>query len=209
MNKCMALAATVLALIAVAPSAQAASFDDPEWPCVARKVVHLWPGQMWAGPPIEEADLKDWRKSEDIARLASVLAVRRTAQEDADRLIDEFANGAGTDKADRMRLLFAGTFTLIDRERAEIITGIARYAKTQTVLSKAIEDTQNEITALSRKADKSYDDEDRIEELEDKLVWDTRIYKDRQQSLTYVCETPVILEKRAFAMAQSILGAME
>ena len=209
MKKTALFAAVLVAGLASTTGASAASFDDPEWPCVARKVLHLWPGQMWAGSPIEDADLKVWRKREDVARLAPVLAVRRTAQEEADGLIAEFAGAAGPDKAQKLKLLFAGTFALIDRERAEIIQGIARYAKTQTALSQAIEETQNEITALVQKADKTFDDEDRIEELEDKLAWDTRIFKDRQQSLTYVCETPVILEKRAFAMARSILAAME
>ncbi|MEM1300219.1 MAG: hypothetical protein AAGH68_13180 [Pseudomonadota bacterium] len=198
-----------ICLALMAPWAHAASFDDPEWPCVQRKVLHLSTGQMWAGPLIEEADLTAWRKAEDVATLAPVLAVRRTAQEEADRLITTFADASGDGRAEKLRLLFAGTFALIDRERTEIIQGIARYAKTQTALSQTIEDAQNEITALAGKADKTFDDEDRIEELEDKLHWDMRIYKDRQQSLTFVCETPTILEKRAFSMARSIMNALE
>ncbi|MFK7942731.1 MAG: hypothetical protein AB8B85_07465 [Paracoccaceae bacterium] len=174
-----------------------------------RKIPHLSPGLMWAGPPIEETDFKDWRKTEGVAKLAPMLAVRRTAQEEADALIADFAADAGADRSDKLRLLFAGAFALIDRERSQIIRGIGRYAKTQTTLAQGIEDTQNQITTLSNKTDKTYDDEDRIEELEDKLIWDTRIYKDRQQSLTYVCETPVILERRAFSMARTIMGLME
>lgn len=193
----------------IAPMAEAASFDDPEWPCVQRKVLRLSTGQMWAGPLIENEDLTAWRKLDEIARLAPVLAVRRTAQEEADELITNFAATAGADRTEKLRMLFAGTFALIDRERTQIIQGIARYAKTQTALSQAIEAAQNEISELSAKTDKTFDDEDRIEELEDKLHWDTRIYKDRQQSLTFVCETPVILEKRAFSMARSIMGVME
>ena len=200
---------TALAFGLAATSVNAASFDDPEWPCIQRKVVNISTGQMWAGPPIEDADLRAWRKVGDVAALAPVLAVRRTSQEEADALIADFAADAGADKSEKLKLLFAGTFALIERERTQIIKGIGRYAKTQTALSSAIEETQNEIKVLSDKADKTFDDEDRIEELEDKLVWDTRIFKDRQQSLTFVCETPVILERRAFSMARTIMGELE
>ena len=186
-------------------AAGAADFSDPEWPCVQRKVLHLWVGQMWSGPPIEEADLKAWRKDEAVAALAPALAVRRTSVEEAEELIEAFAAEAGDAREEKLRLLFAGAFSLIDRERAEIITGIARYAKTQTALTKAIEESQNKLTELNAAAEL---DLDRIEELEDKVFWDTRIYKDRAQSLTYVCETPVILEKRAFSLARMILARL-
>ena len=38
------------------------------------------------------------------------------------------------------------------------------------------------------------------------LAWDTRIFKQRAQSLNYVCETPVLLEQRAFAIARALAG---
>lgn len=189
--------------------AAAADFSDPDWPCIQRKVLHLSTGQMWAGDPVTPEDLKDWRTLDTVAAAAPVLAVRRTSPEEIETVVDRFASDAGADKDDHLRLLFAGVFTLIERERSQIIQGIARYARTQTALTGAIEATQNEITQLGAKKDKTFDDEDRIEELEDQLIWDTRIYKDRQQSLTYVCETPVILEKRAFAIARAIMARLD
>ena len=49
-------------------------------------------------------------------------------------------------------------------------------------------------------------DFDKIDAEEEKLDWDTRIFTDRQAQLTYVCETPVILEQRAFALGRAIAG---
>jgi hypothetical protein len=40
--------------------------------------------------------------------------------------------------------------------------------------------------------------------LEQKLQWDTRIYDDRNQALTYVCDSPVLLEQRVYALSQEI-----
>ena len=36
------------------------------------------------------------------------------------------------------------------------------------------------------------------------LQWDKRIFEERSRSLTYVCEEPGLLEKRAFEIARRI-----
>lgn len=196
----------ILALALTPGLAVGASFDDPDWPCIQRKVPNLSIGQMWAGPLIEEPDLKAWRENADALALAPALAVRRTSDEEAAGLIQDLAARLGDSKDRTLTLLFAGTFQLIERERSQIIKGIGRYARTQTALTKAIENTQNTLTKLQAIKDPDFETQDRIEELEDKILWDTRIYKDRVQSLTYVCETPVILERRAFGLAREIMG---
>ena len=182
-----------------------ADFSDPDWPCVQRKVPHLSVGQMWAGPLISEQDLKDWRKDADASALAPAIALRRTSEEEAASLIDTFAQRLNGDKSRKLSLLFAGAFALIERERSQIISGIGRYARTQTALTRAIETSQNTLTDLTAIENPDFATQDQIEELQDKIQWDTRIFKDRQQSLSYVCETPVILERRAFGLARTIM----
>ncbi|WP_425403613.1 hypothetical protein [Hwanghaeella sp.] len=198
-----ALLALAFTTAAAAGSARAADFSDPDWPCIQRKVLHLSVGQMWAGPVIDEEKLKSWRKNDDIHRLATVLSLRRTPLEAADGMIADFAkrDDLGQDKAERLSTLFAGIFSLIDKERSEIISGIARYAHKQDDLAKRIDKRRDELQVLTEASEPDYD---RIEELQDQVDWDARIFKDRAQSLTYVCETPVILEKRAFALARTI-----
>jgi hypothetical protein len=67
---------------------------------------------------------------------------------------------------------------------------------------------QQELAALEAKGEeKSNDEWDRMEELQDIVTWDARIYTERAQSLTFVCETPVLLEKRAFALAKAVSDA--
>lgn len=188
---------------------QAADFSDPDWPCAQRKVPHLSVGQMWAGPLISEQDLKDWRKDADASALAPAIALRRTSEEAATKMISTFADRLNDGKSRKLSLLFAGTFALIERERSQIISGIGRYARTQTALTEAIETSQNKLTGLTAIEDPDFATQDQIEELQDKIQWDTRIFKDRQQSLSYVCETPVILERRAFALARAIMEKLE
>lgn len=200
---------TVLLLVLLPSLATAADFSDPDWPCIQRKVPHLSVGQMWVGPPISDQDLKSWRDDADVAALAPALALRRTSDEDVAALIDGLAGRLDERREAKMTRLFAGTFALIERERSQIISGIGRYAKTQTALTAAIEKSQNKLTELLAIENPNFDTQDRIEELEDKIQWDTRIYKDRQQSLSFVCETPVILERRAFSIARAIMEKLE
>lgn len=187
----------------------AADFSDPTWPCVQRKVLRLGVGQMWAGPPISDEDLKAWRQDFEAAALAPVLAARRTSDEEVARKISELVERLSENRNRTLSLVFAGVFDLIEHERTEIIAGIGRYAKTQIALSQAIETDQNRLTDMRASEPLDIAAQDQIEALEDKILWDTRIFKDRQQSLSFVCETPVILERRAFALARIIQAELE
>ena len=195
-------------LAALTVPAGAAEGSDPDWPCIQRKQPRLSPGAMWAGPPLPE-EPGAWKADAGVAALVPVLAVRRTAMEEAEALIARFAEGLGDDRNARLALLFAGVFERIDRERREIIAGIGRYAAKQRGLAEALDTTRDQVAALAAVENPGHDDLDRLEELEDRLAWDTRIYQERAQALTYVCESPVLLEQRAFALARAIMAHLE
>ena len=200
--------ATLSLLVLVSLPAEAANFDDPTWPCIQRKVPNLSIGQMWSGP-IVATDSEEFVNDLALERLAAALAVRRTSMEEAENLIDDFAAASGEEKDERLSRLFAVVFDRINAERGQLISGIARYAGRQSGLAERIGALNEEVVALEAKADKTNDEWDKMEELADKVEWDTRIFDERAQSLTYVCETPVILEKRAFAIAQMVMQRME
>ena len=189
-------------------SAAAADYCDPDWPCIQRKTPHLSVVHLWSGPAIGDESLTNWRATPEVAALAPALAAQRTSMEDAETLIGEFAARATAEGAATIRLplLFAGVFVSIERERAAIIEGIARYARKQADLAARIETMRVALTEAGAAANP---DLDRVEELEDNIKWEERIYADRAQSLTYVCEAPVILEQRVFAIARMIMSHLE
>ncbi len=202
-----AVLATVLALAAapVTTPAAAADFSDPTWPCIQPKVAALSPGLMWPEPlpeagsgPHADPDLKP-----AIDDLASRLALRRVPVEDFPGLIDAFAATNGSDPA-LMAAVFQRAFTLIDNDRKRLIAGIGEYSAKQIGLSEKIDATR---TAMSAEEALDEPDFDKLDTLEEELDWDERIYTDRARSLTYVCETPVILEKRLYAIAKALLAA--
>jgi len=197
----LVLAAAVVA--GAAPAAAAATAGD--WPCVQRKMPHLSLGQMWSGP----AAKGDWRDDREIRDLANRLASRRVPLDEAETLVVTFAAAAGAAKADRLALLFAGAFDVIEGERAKVMTGIERYSKRQQGLADRIREEDEKLAALKRSSDGSTTASDAAEDAQSALDWDTRIYQEREQSLTFVCEVPVLFEQRAFALARIIMKHLE
>jgi hypothetical protein len=182
--------------VAVAGPATAAS-PDPDWPCIQRRQPQLSIAQVWAGPIPDEATLALAATSE-IQALAQVLALRRTPMEEVETQVAAFA---ASHDAQAMIALFAATFDHINAARDRVMAGITRYAHHQEGLDAQIEEMRHEFAALETAQVKDFD---RMDALERDLDWATRIFQDRQQSLTYVCEAPVILEQRAFAVGRVV-----
>lgn len=187
-----------LAIIAAAP-AFAATGTDPEWPCIQRKQPHLSLGQVWTGP-VPDDRTAELARDPQIDALAARLEQRRLPIEEAEAAIADFA--AGADDA-RLTALMVAIFNKIEPDRSALIDGIARYGRSQVSLSQRIEDRRAQMAELEAAADPDFD---AIDAAEEALDWDQRIFTERQQSLTYVCETPVILEQRAFALGRAIAG---
>ena len=199
--RALIFAGVAAAILGQIDSTLAAGPVDPDWPCVQRKVPRLSVGQMWAGPPLPEKS-NAWRDDPAVAQLAPLLAARRTDMEEVATRIDAFSADAS---AEQLTLLFQGVFDLVERERRRLIDGIARYAHKQTDLSEKLDRLRDEIVAAREGvSDTDYDALDKIEAMEDQLTWDTRVYDERRKSLTYVCESPVLMEKRVFAISRLI-----
>ncbi|MGP3696242.1 hypothetical protein [Rhodobacter sp. NSM] len=184
-----------------AGTAAAADFSDPDWPCIQRKQPHLSLGQVWSGPLPDETTESLARKPE-IQRLAQELEQRRLPVDQAEERIAEFA--AEHEPAELVALYLA-TFERIEVVRSRVMSGITRYAHSQEALDRRLDEARAEMSRLMEAEDKDFD---RIDALEEQLDWDTRIFRDRQQSLTYVCETPVILERRAFALGRAVANQL-
>lgn len=196
--------ALAMALAMLGTGALAADFSDPTWPCIQRKVAELSPGLMWPGP-LPETPLDDGVRAE-AEEIVGRLALRRIEPESVAPLLAEFTEAHGG-APETMGALFAETYERIARERRRIMTGIERYSLGQIALADRIKAARDEMAALEAMADPGDAEFDRMDVLEEQIDWDERIYNDRRQSLTYVCETPVILEKRLYAIAKVLQEA--
>ena len=181
----------------------AAAQEDPDWPCIQRKVPHLSPAQLWAAPPLPDGAA--WRDDPELARLVPAISARRTNLDEARALVAALGPAEGQSRDERLLALFAGVFDSIDSERARVIGGIGRFARKQRSLAQQIDARDAALGAAeSAAAPDDHAAADRIEAMRDELDWEIRIFQDRQRALSSVCESPVILERRAFAVAQII-----
>lgn len=193
------------ALLLWGPAARGAEPASPDWPCIQHKVPEITAGTMWAGPEIDETD-RSWQESPEIAPLAHRLAQRRVPVPEAEAEIDAFAQGLQGDVDAELAQLFTALLQIVNAERKDIMAGIERYARQQNVLAEQIKALDRQIAEARAAAAEDADQRARLEDLERQLAWETRIFAEREQSLTYVCEAPVLLEQRLFALARRIMA---
>lgn len=189
----------VIAAFLGASKGWAADYSDPTWPCVQRKVERLSVGLMWP-QPIPETAPEDASVRDDIHDLATRLAVRRIPVEELRDDVAGFAEAHQGDPA-LLGMVFDDVFGSLSGRRTQIISGIGEFSLSQIALSERIEAARQEMDAEMAKDEPNFD---RVDALEEQLDWDQTIYSDRQQSITYLCETPVLLEKRLFEIAQML-----
>jgi len=195
-----------VAVLVLTFPAFAASNKDPDWPCIQRKVPELSFGQIWNGPELPTS-AKDWSKDGNVSELVEELSARRLPVADAQKQIQEFAAGLPANSAkDRLAMLVQGLFDHMDHERSEVISGIGRYARNQIALAARLRKEASEVDALRGKPDANVNE---IAARTDRLTWETRVFEERVQSLTYVCEVPTLIEQRLYALAKTVNEVMK
>ncbi|MCR9088003.1 MAG: hypothetical protein NXH97_14795 [Rhodobacteraceae bacterium] len=177
-----------------------ADYSDPTWPCVARKVESLSLGLMWPHPVPEADAITDEALRKDVADLAEALGLRRVELETLRPAVESFAEAHDGDP-DALGLVFSRVFDSLSKRRSRIISGIGKFSLSQIALAEQIDSARLEMDTVLQA---SAPDFDRADVLEEQLDWDQLIYSDRQRSIQYLCETPQIIERRLFAIAQML-----
>ena len=177
----------------------------PDWPCVQAKVPEISLAAVWAGPPLD--DIKDkWKDDAKVSALVPKLAARRTSVEDAQKLITEFLAGPAADKVTTGKLLFAGLFDSLNAQRASVMNGLERITRKQR---DAADKIRSDASALHALQGASPPDRPKIDELGNQVVWQTRIFEDRQRVVKFVCEVPTAIDQRLFALGRIIQQEIE
>lgn len=194
------LISACVALAIGAAVSPAAAQQAEDWPCVQRLVPEIAPAQVWRGPPLETGSPAP---GPAVRALAGELAARRVPLDEAEAMVEDFAGTlADEDKEERLTALFAQTLATINDDRRSIIEGILRFTRGQRRLAEQINQRNAELRNLPK------DQVLERERLSAERDWDIRVFDDRRTSLTYLCEQPVLLEQRAFALARAIGGEL-
>ena len=198
----------VCLLLAVAGSPELCFAADPrypDWPCAQVKVPDLSLAAVWAGPPLDDVADK-WKNDAKVSALLPRLAARRTPLDEAQKAITEFLTGSTAEKIEMGKLLFAGLFDTLNAQRSSVMSGLERVTRKQR---QAADKIRTDTLALQALQDASPPDQAKIEELGNQLVWETRIFEDRQRVIKFVCEVPTAIDQRLFALGRMIQQEIE
>jgi hypothetical protein len=204
MKRVVLLAVTVVMLCMRDP-AVAADPRYPDWPCAQIKVPELSVAAMWAGPPIDDVG-NGWENDPQIKDLVATLALRRTPLEQAEKTISQFLAADAATRQGKAKLLFAGLFATLNRERSEVMNGIERFSRRQVDFAERIRAKAYQLRELQ---DAPGHDQAKVDELADAINWDTRIFEEQRKTIRYVCEVPTAIEQRVFALARTIQQSLE
>ena len=177
----------------------------PDWPCTQAKVPEISLAAVWAGPPLDDIKGK-WKDDTKVSALVSKLSARRTPLEDAQKAITEFLAGSAADKATAGKLLFAGLFDSLNAQRSSVLSGLERITRKQR---EAADKIRADALALQALQGASPPDQSKIDEFGNQLVWQTRIFEDRQRVVKFVCEVPTAIDQRLFALGRMIQQEIE
>ena len=199
------LAAVVANCLAACGPSQAADPRYPDWPCVQAKVPEISVAAIWAGPPIDDAE-KTWENDARVKELVLRLAPRRVPIEDAQRRIAEFIAGSAAEREEKGKLLFAGLLDRLNRERTEVMDGIERLGRR---MKDVAENIRNDISEVQKLQNAANQDQSKLQDLLNRVEWNTRIFEDRRKTMRYVCEVPTLIEQRLFALSRAVQQAIE
>src|SRR4051795_8546154 len=177
----------------------------PDWPCAQAKVPEISLAAVWDGPALDDAVAK-WKDDTRISALVPRLAARRTPLDEAEKAITEFLSGSPAQKIAAGKLLFAGLFDTLNAQRSSVMNGLERVTRKQR---EAAEKIRDDTLALQALQDAPAPDQAKVDELGNRLIWETRIFEDRRRVIKFVCEVPTAIDQRLFALGRVIQQAME
>ena len=201
----MRAAVAAAALLLAAGVAQAAMpVRDPDWPCQQIKVPHLSLGALWDGPDVTPY-AATWSQDPDVAALAGQVAQRRVPLDQALQAIRAFAAAAGTQKQPRLLALMAGVFSLLDAQRSQVVAGLDRFGARQKELAAEILADMDKLRAQPAEGDAAPAQPGALSE---QIGWQTRVFEQRRQTISYACAVPDTIEQRLFALARTISASL-
>ncbi len=200
---CGGLAVALVATLA--PPASALDPRYPDWPCQQLKVPGISIAGVWNGPPMDTASDRDDSVDPRQAELVARLVARRTPMPEARQLIQDYVTGTPDQKRQKATALFAAVYAVLNGQRDQVMNGIERFSRKQKVMAAQIRENSQRMREIQDRPDA---DPAQSEDLASQLSWQTRIFEDRRKTTSYICDVPVLIEKRAFDLAKAIQEAV-
>ncbi len=189
--------------------AEARFGSAPEgWPCVQGYVAEVSAGAFWTGElPASEAVANN----EALMRLVEEASDRTISYEQSlDKIkafLDQLEGSSPEHKQEQAALLIVALTDSINGKRVKVLKGIDRFSKRQQMMITRIEDQDNKIRAI--KNGETSENGSALADLEDRQMWDIRVFEEREFQKNYLCEQAVLLEQRFFFLGRDIVAWLE
>jgi hypothetical protein len=194
------MVAVMLAWMPVLHAAAQPPTAGADWPCQQIKVPEMSVAAMWGGPPLEMLPA-GWRNDTAVVDLVERLSERRLPLEQAQAMIERFAAASGPQRRERLSALLLGLFEVMNRQRSAVLTGLERFGHRQRDLAQALRTGSETLANLQAGTAR---DETALDKQREQLVWQRRVFDERRQTLSLVCEVPGRIEQRLFALTRTI-----
>ena len=175
-----------------------------------RKVSSITPAQIWDGPSIDDA--KGWEDDEKIAELTTYLESRRVPVEDAEKAIKAYAESIPAAERDKkLTQLFASVLAKINSDRNFVIGRVEDFQRRQKARADELEKEGQKLAQIDQEipaVEQLGPRDTKLTPEQQEYNWNARIFQERQQNLTVACEIPVLIEQRAYEIAQLIRAQM-
>jgi len=186
---------------AAAKAGGGGSDEEGDWPCEQKYVAEMSSATIWTGPALGDA-MKSWHQNDGLRDIVNYATDETTDEADGAKAIDEFAKKLTGDKRKALTELFAALFETMGDKRTWYQEGVKKYFRRQQEAGQRVNKIQAELRALEQKGVKA--DDPKLAEMKKDVLWNNRVFDERQMLLPYVCEIPVLLEQKLGAYARAI-----
>jgi hypothetical protein len=121
-------------------------------------------------------------------------------------MIADYLVGPEDEKQQKAIRLFAALYSTLNAQRDQVMSGIERFSRKQKGAAEEIRAMAQKMREAQDKqnGDKANGDPAQSDNLASQLAWQTRIFEDRRRSTSYICDVPVLIEKRLFELGHAI-----
>jgi hypothetical protein len=124
--------------------------------------------------------------------------------DEARKLIADYVVGTTAERQQRAKSLFGALYSTLNAQRDDVMNGIERFSRKEKAMADDIRAQAEKLRTMQDQAT----DPAQTQQLAGQLAWQTRIFEDRRKSTSYVCDVPVLIEKRLFDLGSAIQSAM-
>ena len=195
--------AAVILLMAGAAWAQPPSAAPEGWPCVQRYQPEVSYGTVW---PHELPENPERSNAPRAWELADSITESTVKLEQAREQARQFLETREGDLQDTAEHLVAALHELTNQKRDTVVAGIKRFSARQQLMLKRIEAQAQKIEMLKNQ---EAPDEDTLMDLEARQTWDVRVFDERNALTNHLCEQPVLMEQKFFAVGRDVAAYLE